>query len=353
MGVLDGLAKAALCAAVGAAAANRLAGGGWAASCAGGLATCIYYMRVWIQDFYWDWSYTAPSSNSDLRGKTAVVTGGTVGGIGFASAEILHRLGAHVVVTVRTDAKGKAAVKALGDRASYVLCDFLDQASIRRCAAELKARHASSQVHFLILNAGIARSATPADIWQVNHVGPWLFAEELEPCLTASGLRVVWVSSGAHKRASIEWENPFDPPAGKNITSGGAYGRSKLANIMHAREYQRRHSGDVKCIAVTPGAVRTNLTRPPVPLLPLLYCITRSPTLGAQVVKMACLDPSLKGGEYLSNCYVKITEGVDNCSNDEVQWARLWDMTAKHVKENRFAREKAQQVERNAKKKKD
>jgi NAD(P)-dependent dehydrogenase (short-subunit alcohol dehydrogenase family) len=351
MGVLDGIAKAACSAALGAAAAHRLAGGGWMAPTAGGLAALVYYMRVWVQDYYWDWTYNAV--DRDLRGQTAVVTGGTVGGIGFASAEILHRLGAHVVVTVRTDAKGAAAVAALGggDRASYVLCDFLDQASIRRCAAQLKTRLRSSQVHFLVLNAGIARSANPADIWQVNHVGPWLFAEEIEPCLTASGLRVVWVSSGAHKRASIEWDNPFDPPTGENVTSGGAYGRSKLANIMHAREFQRRHAGDVKCIAVTPGAVRTNLMRPPAPLLPLLYCITRSPTLGAQVVKMACLDLSLKGGEYLSNCYVKPTEGVDGCSNDEAQWSRLWDMTERHVKEGRFAREKAQQVERNAKKK--
>ena len=31
---------------------------------------------------------------------------------------------------------------------------------------------------------------------------------------------------------------------------------------------------------------------------------------------MACLDDNLKGGEYLSNCYVKPTEGQGGCSND-------------------------------------
>ena len=81
----------------------------------------------------------------------------------------------------------------------------------------------------------------------------------------------------------------------------------------------------------------------PLPLLPLVYAISRSPTLGAQVIKMACIDDSLKGGEYLSNCYVKETEGVDGCSNDVALASRLWDMTAQHVKEGRYMKEKSRQ----------
>ena len=113
---------------------------------------------------------------------------------------------------------------------------------------------------------------------------------------------------------------------------------------MHMREYQKRirqeinsDAADVKCFAVTPGAVWTNII-PPTPLLyPLFWFILRSPTIGAQVIKMACLDTNiLKGGEYLSNCYVKATEGKNGCSNDEIQWKKLWELSSKQIEENEY-----------------
>ena len=262
---------------------------------------------------------TGRTPNKDLRASGSGYRR-HVGGLGFASAEIFAKLGASVIVTVRTEAKGEAAVRALErssgcarGRCSYVLCDFLDNSSIRRCAATLRAQLMDSdagnkQINFLILNAGIARVKIPADVWQTSHVGPWLFAEEIEPLLSASDMRIVWVSSGAHKKASINFDNPFDPPK-TTMQGAGAYGQSKLANILHMREYPKRHAGDVRCFAITPGFARTRIMTPPLLLRPLLYAISRSPTLGAQVIKMACLDDNLKGGEYLSNCYVKPTEG--------------------------------------------
>ncbi|OEU09929.1 hypothetical protein FRACYDRAFT_271305 [Fragilariopsis cylindrus CCMP1102] len=113
---------------------------------------------------------------------------------------------------------------------------------------------------------------------------------------------------------------------------------------MHMREYQKRirqeinsNAADVKCFAVTPGAVWTNII-PPTPFLyPLFWFILRSPTIGAQVIKMACLDKNiLKGGEYLSNCYVKATEGENGCSNDENQWKKLWELSSKQIEENEY-----------------
>jgi hypothetical protein len=46
--------------------------------------------------------------------------------------------------------------------------------------------------------------------------------------------RVIAVSSGAHKRAAINYDNPWEPGA----KVGGAYGQSKLAQILHMRELQ-------------------------------------------------------------------------------------------------------------------
>jgi len=58
--------------------------------------------------------------------------------------------------------------------------------------------------------------------------------------------------------------------------------------------------------------------------------------MGAQVIKMACLDNDLEGGEYMSNCYVKESEGVDGCSKDEELWKRLWELTAKQVEQKEY-----------------
>ena len=343
-----------------------------------------YYAKVWIQDFYFDYSY---NDDRDLTGRTAIVTGGTLGGLGFAAAELLYKQGATVVVTVRSEEKGELAVAKLkdsntntsdgvddDDRASYVICDFLSEPSVRKCAAEIMSR-CGNGIDFLVLNAGIASVSTSpttakkdakdgddadaeqekkaelaaAKVWMTNHVGPFVFANELMPSLVQTAKRnpsehprVVWVSSGAHKKATIDWDNPFHPK-GKNKGSMKVYGQSKLANVMHAREYQKRvrdclqresdnsSKADVKCFALTPGAVWTSLLNAPTLLYPLFWVVMRTPTKGAQVIKMACLDNELKGGEYLSNCCVKESQGKDGCSNDEEQWKRLWEVTEKQV----------------------
>lgn len=343
------------------------------------MAGLLYYIKVWIHEYYIDWSY---SDNSDLTGRTAVVTGGTVNGLGFATAEILYEQGAKVIITVRTKEKGEAAITKLkgqtsidDGRASYVLCDFVSEASVRNCAAEIRSK-ASSGIDFLVLNAGISgryvskagdtmlkndphaeakmKNKFTALVWMINYIGPWIFAKELMPLLVKTAKRkpsdhprVVWVSSGAHKRASIHWEDPFHPDQARaGLVS--SYGQSKLGNLMHAREYQKRvrellreesrddkgsEKMDVKCFAITPGLVWTNFIPKFRLLYPLFWFLMRSPRMGAQVIKMACLANDLKGGEYLSNCYVKESEGIDGCSKDEEQWQRLWELTAKHVEE--------------------
>ena len=102
----------------------------------------MYYARVWIQGYYFDAHYTP---TADLSARVAVVTGGTVGGLGFAAAELLAQMGATTIVTCRSEAKGKAAVAALKqsaghDRVSYVLCDFMSCASCNTAAREILTR---------------------------------------------------------------------------------------------------------------------------------------------------------------------------------------------------------------------
>lgn len=295
----------------------------------------IYYARVWIQGYYFDARYTACAP--DLSAAVALVTGGTIGGLGYASAEILAGLGATVVITVRSRPKGEAAVARLKrsaghERVSYVIVDFTSCASIDAGAKALESE--LDRLDYLVLNAGVA-SGAPPDVWMTNHVGPFMLAQRLTSLLISTArahgdVRAVAVSSGAHRRAAIHHDDPWAP--GGAGPFAGPYGQSKLAQIMHMREWQRRLRATpglggeraVRCLAVTPGMALTGMTGVPAPLYPLLYLVGRSAHIGAQVVKMACIDEGVRGGSYLSNCEAKPSEGAGGCSNDPREWARLW-----------------------------
>ncbi len=201
----------------------------------------LMYARVWIQGYYFDSRYW-PSP--DLSGRVALVTGGTMGGLGFAAASILAKMGATVIVTVRTDAKGKAAVAALGESAQYILCDFTSTASIHAAAAQLGSMGVG-RLDMLVLNAGIGGDKTaPARTWMANQIGPFLFTELVRPLLEATvrehgGARVVAVSSGAHKRAAISHDDPWTAGGreGGAMLGNSPYGQSKLAQVLHMRAH--------------------------------------------------------------------------------------------------------------------
>ncbi|CAB9513926.1 Short-chain dehydrogenase TIC 32, chloroplastic [Seminavis robusta] len=344
MGILDGLVKGvAMATAAGVGTRYLLAKAPpivcTAGTIGGATMGLLCYSRVWVQGY---WIDETCRIQRDLTGSCAVVTGGTVGGIGFAAAEMLAQKGATVIVTCRSQAKGQSAVKQLREacghnKIHYVLVDFLSNQSVRDGAAAIG--KLTDRLDFLILNAGIA-SGPHENIWQTNHIGPFLFTQELSKLLNDTAkkhdVRVVSVSSGAHKNARIHWADPFRIPPEQRKLFGGAYGQSKLANILHMRELQ--HHVDAKCFSVTPGAVKTNMLLKEVPTVahPLLYFVLRSPAIGAQVILSACLDPGIPSGSYLSNCRVKASEGFESCSNDEAQAKKLWELTERQIKENRF-----------------
>jgi len=98
------------------------------------------------------------------------------------------------------------------ERVSYVIVDFLSKASIRAGAATILATH--PRLDLLVLNAGVG-SGPAADMWMSNVVGPFLFSGILTPLLARTAtehgdVRVVSVSSGAHKKAAIDFERPYD-----------------------------------------------------------------------------------------------------------------------------------------------
>jgi len=68
-------------------------------------------------------------------------------------------------------------------------------------------------------------------------------------------------------------------------------------------------------------------------LYPLVWVLTRSPEMGAQVILHCCLADEVKGGSYYSNCYEKPSKGQDDISNDLPSWNKLWHVTEQSLRE--------------------
>src|SRR5215510_5038193 len=136
----------------------------------------------------------------DLRGKVALVTGGS-SGLGQETARVLAERGAQVILTARDMPKGEAVAEAI--RASTgnrnVEVEELELGSlkdIRAFAERFLARHPT--LHIMVNNAGVMAcpQAKTADGFELqfgsNHVGHFLITCLLVPALLkGKGTRVV------------------------------------------------------------------------------------------------------------------------------------------------------------------
>lgn len=84
----------------------------------------------------------------DLAGRTVIITGAN-SGIGLEAARMFAAHGAHVVLAVRDEAKGRHAASTIPGSEVRML-DLSDLASVRRFADDW-----SGDIHALINNAGV------------------------------------------------------------------------------------------------------------------------------------------------------------------------------------------------------
>jgi NAD(P)-dependent dehydrogenase (short-subunit alcohol dehydrogenase family) len=153
---------------------------------------------------------------TDMSGRRCVVTGAT-SGLGRETARALAALGAEVIVHGRDSAAVGAACRSIvagvpNASVSGIVADFGSLASVRRMADELAARHPSIDV--LVNNAAavpaVRKVTAEGYEWQfgVNHLAPFLLTTLLLEALKKSGgARIVNVSSEAHRRARIDFED--------------------------------------------------------------------------------------------------------------------------------------------------
>ena len=203
------------------------------------------------------------SDGLDLTGRRYLITGSN-SGLGLETARVLALRGATVLAAARTAQKAEATCAQIAGSVEPVACELSSPDSVRACVSQLQKQ---APLDGIITNAGIMALPKRALLhgqerqFFVNHIGHFILVTGLLDQLSADG-RVICLSSSAHTRPP-KGGIVFDDLSGEKWYSAwSAYGQSKLANLLFARELARRleGSGRTAC-AVHPGVIATNLTR--------------------------------------------------------------------------------------------
>jgi NAD(P)-dependent dehydrogenase (short-subunit alcohol dehydrogenase family) len=269
-----------------------------------------------------------------MDGKTVVITGGT-SGIGQVAAAELAARGARIILIARD--RGRAAqvvaeinrgAPGIGHRAVYANLSSIGET--RRIAAEIAA--AEPRIDVLINNAGALfnrRALSPDGLemtFAVNHMAYFVLTAGLKQALlAASPARIVNTASASHLGATLD----FDDLQSERAYSGfGAYGRSKLCNVLFTRELAHRLEGaGVTANCLHPGFVATRFGDASGGLVQALMPVARlgaiSPRKGADTIVYLASSPEVAAtsGRYFYRCQPVQTSAA---AQDDASAARLW-----------------------------
>ncbi|XP_019177951.1 PREDICTED: short-chain dehydrogenase TIC 32, chloroplastic-like [Ipomoea nil] len=288
----------------------------------------------------------------DASALTAIVTGAS-SGIGYETARVLALRGVHVVMAVRNMGAGKDAKEAIVKEVPPAKIDTLELdlsslASVKKFASEFKSSGRS--LNLLINNAGVM--ATPYMLtkdkielqFATNHLGHFLLTNLLLDTMKETARkskkegRIVNVSSEAHRFAYKEGIRFDKINDSESYSSLGAYGQSKLANILHAKELTKRLKQDGANITVNalhPGTITTNLFRHMGIVEGFVSTVgkfvLKNVQQGASTTCYVALHPQVKGvsGEYFSDNNIA-TPTPQAMDKDLAK--RLWDFSMDLVK---------------------
>lgn len=259
----------------------------------------------------------------DLKGRTAIVTGGATG-IGVETARALSEAGARVVLAVRNLGNGARAASDISQTArAPVTVEELDLSDFHSIM-DFTRRWGEQPLHMLINNAGVMACPLSYTVDNLemqigtNHFGHYLLTMGLVPALLAAAApgrtaRVVSLSSIGHRRSGVNFEDPNY--RNRPYDKWEAYGQSKTANSLFAVGFNDRFSDrGITANAVMPGGIMTPLQRHlPREEMEQFGWIDaegkvaegfKTPEQGASTSVWAAVGPELEGigGKYLENC---------------------------------------------------
>jgi NAD(P)-dependent dehydrogenase (short-subunit alcohol dehydrogenase family) len=270
-----------------------------------------------------------------MKGKTIVASGAT-SGIGEAAVLALAGLGARIVFIARDEARAQATMRKLEAKAPRLghrmhLADLSSMAEARKIGRAIA--ESEPRIDVLINNAGALfahRRVTPEGLeltFALNHMAYFVLTEALRETLIASApARIISTSSAAHQGASLDFD---DLQSVSSYRGFRVYGRSKLANILFARELARRLAGTgVTANCLHPGPVATRFGDSSGGFIGRLFPVARlffiSPEKGADTIIYLASSPEVAtttGAYFVKR---KITE-PSQAARDDAAAKRLWE----------------------------
>ncbi|MGW4769748.1 oxidoreductase [Nocardia sp. NPDC004278] len=275
-----------------------------------------------------------PNEIPDQSGRTFIVTGAN-GGLGVETTTVLASKGATVVMACRNVVKAQPIADRIDGDIRVERLDLADLASVREFADK------TGEFDVLINNAGLMNvpfSRTKDGFetqFGVNHLGHFALTGLLLDRLRD---RVVSLASIAHKQTPKLWIDDLNYEH-RRYRRNLAYAQAKLANLMFARELQRRlteAASTKRSYAVHPGVSATDLfARTETPLdrfsKPFIRIIGQPPAKAAQSTLFAATMPDADPTIYWGPNRLFQTQGPvepspsSKLSNNPELLRRLWE----------------------------
>lgn len=279
--------------------------------------------------------------SNHLVGKVTIVTGGNKG-IGYETAKNLAERGARVILACRNEGLGTAArdqiTKATGNAdVHYRHLDLSSLASVRAFADGVI--KTEKRLDILINNAGVYEvdNLKTEDglslAVQTNHFGPFLLTSLLLPLLKSfAPSRIVNVSSGAHLRGKVDFDNLNAEKETKETYSlNKVYSNTKLYNVLMSLELARRLEGTgVTANSLHPGVVETEILQLKTGwvkvVLPLAKYFFKDTWEGAQTSIYLAVSREVDGvsGKYYADCREM---SASTLGQDKDLARKLWEVS--------------------------
>ena len=262
-----------------------------------------------------------------------VVISGATGAIGSATASVLARRGARVVLMARPSERLDELVAQLGgtdNRISSVPVDLSSMSSVRLAAREIN--RAGGRVDALMNMAAVfvRTFEKTSDGFELmlatNYFGPFLLTNLLRDRLLGGG-RVITVT--APSTTNVDMERLFSK---EHFDPFHTFGATKALDLMVTFELARRAKRwDVRANAFHPGLVRSELMREaPRAVRILSRLVSGSAERAAQDLAELAISPAHAG---TTGWFFKGTRRIDppKSATDEPLQAALWRRTAELV----------------------